>query len=194
MTNQNTKTRPASQAASGDDADAHAFRARAAAIMRSKYAVTRPKQALMLALGTTLSHDDACAALAAMKSDSAEVNSAVLVDPGAIAALPKAARQERGRLVAILTCSEAEGRATQAAALAFDTLATVEQAIAVMATMPRTERYMTIAERAAGEPEFGADFSDHWSAGGDRVGAAWDRAIANSKAAHRNSVEKENAK
>jgi hypothetical protein len=135
--------------------------ARLVAILRLPAANTRPRQALAWALETSITPDAAAKLLATLPTD-AEANIAHghrMLPSGAVALPPDAAR-----IASILRSPEAGGREAQALTLALEGLpaATARQLLASMNITPAVH-VPTIAERAAGEAEFGGEFEESFT-------------------------------
>jgi len=86
------------------------------------------------------------------------------------------------RIKAILTASEAEGRAAQAMVLALETEMSAIDAAKVLAASPKATPAATIADRAAREAELGAETpADHRNRA-ERSVAGWSKAITQANA------------
>ena len=84
------------------------------------------------------------------------------------------------RIRSILGCEEAKGREAQAMVLALDTAMTAEDAVKVLAASPKAPSGVaSIAERAAGQAEMGADAGSTRIDATERVASGWARAISN---------------
>lgn len=85
------------------------------------------------------------------------------------------------RIRNILGCEEARGREAQAMVLALDTAMGAEDAAKVLAASPKASigGVASIAERAAGQAEMGADTGGTRIDATERVASGWARAIAN---------------
>ena len=73
------------------------------------------------------------------------------------AARAEGAAAERARIAAIIRSDAADGRTAQAIAMALDTDIAAEAAAKVLSVTPKAAVTPTIAQRAAGEAEFGGD-------------------------------------
>ena len=73
------------------------------------------------------------------------------------AARAEGAAAERSRIAAIIRSDAADGRTAQAIAMALDTDIAAEAAAKVLSVTPKAAVTPTIAQRAAGEAEFGGD-------------------------------------
>jgi ClpP class serine protease len=85
------------------------------------------------------------------------------------------------RIRSILGCEDAKGREAQAMVLALDTAMSAEDAAKVLAASPKatSNGVASIAERAAGQAEMGADAGSIRIDATERVASGWARAIAN---------------
>ncbi|MDN2578931.1 S49 family peptidase [Aquibium sp. ELW1220] len=84
------------------------------------------------------------------------------------------------RIRSILGCEDAKGREAQAMVLALDTAMNAEDAAKVLAASPKAPSGVaSIAERAAGQAEMGADAGSTRIDATERVASGWARAIAN---------------
>lgn len=84
------------------------------------------------------------------------------------------------RIRSILGCEDAKGREAQAMVLALDTAMTAADAAKVLAASPKAASGVaSIAERAAGQAEMGADAGSTRVDATERVANGWARAIAN---------------
>jgi hypothetical protein len=160
-------------------ADALAERQRISSVVKLGASMGRADAALRLALAGPITEAEARAVLTTLPMDTA----------GPAAALPavasfgsEAAQAERARIVSILNCEEAKGRARTAQALALDTGVDLATAATALAGVPKAEptRYPSLAERSAAAGDFG-----HQPAAPGKLGAAapsiedtWAKAVA----------------
>lgn len=173
------------QAAAAAEAEARAERERIASVIRKGADLGRPRQAARLALMTALDPAGARALMNTLPTDAAASKEALSI-PEAIGAFgTSAAQAERQRVASILSCPEAEGRFSIAAAIATETTLDAAQAIAALMAAPRQEARASksLAERSREAGEFGADLSG--GAGrskGERIDNMWSRAVQKANA------------
>ena len=156
---------------------AEAYRARVAAFLSAPGAAQRPRQALRLAANTDIAAKFAGNLLRQLPLDmeaDPPVPPASVVSPIPLSAAVDA---ERARIVSILIHTEAEGREHLARTLVFETSADVATALSILAGAPRAARIPTVAERAAGQAEFGPDAGDDRPVRRSAADAAWDKAL-----------------
>lgn len=81
------------------------------------------------------------------------------------------------RIKSILTCEHAQGREAQAMGFAFDTSLSADEALKVLALAPKATPLASIADRAAGEAEFGSDASGARKPVSETVARGWAAAV-----------------
>ena len=156
-----------------------AFAQRLRAILELPAARNKQRQALDIAAETRASVKEAAAILSTLGEDRQSnfphggthfLNSTVTHDA------------EARRILSILRHAEAEGRESAALELATNTTLGLDQAVALLAGMPKVEhsRIPTIAERAAEGDWFGDDPSEPMARG--RKADPWAEAIKNANA------------
>lgn len=162
-------------------AEATAERRRIAQIVRAGRNLSRPKQALRMALAGPISLPQAEAILATLPPDSAAPATNLAILSHADFGTPSA-QAERRRIAAILAHPSAVGRFTAAIAIAVEGEEAVppEAATALLSGLPQEVEQApipSIAERAKGAAEFGAEPSSRASKA-ERTADIWKRAVA----------------
>jgi hypothetical protein len=155
------------------------FAARLRAIMDLPAARGRERQALAIVAETTSDATSANIVLRTLPTDA----EAQFAHGGSL--FPKSSVKldaDADRILAIVRSPEAEGRERSALELATGTALTVEQAIALLGTMPKAEAsaVATIEQRAAEIEGFGAaePYERHQS-NADKIKASWAKAFRN---------------
>lgn len=157
------------------------FAQRLRSILELPAARNRQRQAVAIAAETAASPREAAAILATLPEDAAAgfAHGGTLF-PGSIIQHDA----EVQRILSIIRHPEAMGRERQALELATATSLALDQAVALLAGMPKVERSRipTIAERAAREREFGASFEPVGLTKQEKTKQSWDRAMAKANA------------
>jgi ClpP class serine protease len=137
--------------------------ARRAIHRRSASAMTKPIEAVAVGQTATISQADHEAAVEAARIEGKKVGVA----------------EATARIRSILASAEAGGREAQALVLALDTEMSAGDAVRVLAASPRASGGVpSIAERAAGQAEMGANSGNGRHEAGERVARGWARAVA----------------
>lgn len=162
-------------------AQATAERARVRSIIRVGIDLSRPRQALRLALAGPVDAAQAQAILPGLPLDQ-DASETALTLPGAASFGTPAAQIERRRLSAVFSHPSATGRFGAACALALEgsEALPVEAVTGLLSGLPMEaapQRIETIEERAAGLAEFGSDWHTSETKE-EKISAMWSHAIS----------------
>jgi hypothetical protein len=172
-------------AAHSNAADALAERARIASIVGAGRKLGQARQALRIALLGPITVDQASIILGTLQPDGS-ASEADLAVPGVGSFGTTAARTERQRIAAIMGHPFAVGRFSAASAIALESneAVPVQAATALLACLPQEVAKPTIpsiAERAAGQAEFGSEPSGRSSAA-ETTRSIWGKAVKEANA------------
>lgn len=178
-----TKEETEAQTASTAIAEATAERARINAIVQKGSDYGKPRQALRLALSGPVTVEQAANILPTLAREDDGGPAATLDLSGLPVFGTKAEQAERKRIATIFTSDEAGERFTAAGTFALRGDIPADAVAAMLKLLPKEavrERYLTIAERAAGLPEAGADpFGGQYTgmSKDEKTKTSWSKAI-----------------